>query len=98
MTRIRVTDHELRLMTALRVARERWPENEGVNGHLPEELRDARLLDEGASLEGAHQTAASLVRKRLVYRFKPTRRARVGYSLTGEGLILLAGLDTPGKE
>jgi hypothetical protein len=80
---MRLTDRELRVLTALRAAGKDRP-------HTPAELIGKRHIEHDASIAGTHQTAASLVRKGLARRYGSPSR----YCITDAGMDLLATLDS----
>jgi hypothetical protein len=88
-----VTDHELRLLRAIEAAKAQVRPVDGTVWVMPSDLMDRGLLSREGSPQGYHQTAASLLRKRLLYRQK--LGGLVHYSLTIEADVLLR--DLPGE-
>jgi hypothetical protein len=85
-----VTDHELRLLQAIEAAKAQVRPIDGTVWVMPSDLLYRGILDRDSSVQGCHQTAASLLRKRLLYRQK--LGGLVHYSLTTEADVLLRDL------
>jgi hypothetical protein len=85
-----VTDHELRLLQAIEAAKAQVRPVDGTVWVMPSDLMIRGILSRDGSVQGYHQTAASLLRKRLLYRQK--LGGLVHYALTTQADVLLASL------